>query len=156
MMISKPLKTMDKNRVKEALIALEHETIEESTTSLESFLEANQLDRNGVIDLDAQAQYRESRELTEQLHEQVHSHEEHLEVIDKISFEPTKVIQPGAVFRVNDRWMVIAVTKPHFVFNGKDMMAISTEVPLYECLEGKSVGDQFSFNEVDYTINEIF
>ena len=76
---------MDKNKVKEALIALEHETIEESTTSLQSFLEANQLDRSGVIDLDAQAQYRESRELTEQLHEQVHSHEEHLEIINEIS-----------------------------------------------------------------------
>ena len=80
---------IDKKKLKEALIQMAHHTIDESGMDYHNFL-------------DAQAQYRESQNLAETLHEQVHEHQEQLKVITEIDFADTDTIGPGVAQAAQD------------------------------------------------------
>ncbi|MBA4155726.1 MAG: hypothetical protein C0512_15440, partial [Flavobacterium sp.] len=63
---------------------------------------------------------------------------------------------PGAVIKVNNRYLVIATADGNFKFDGKDFLSISTKAPIYQCMMGKKKGDMCSFNNNDFKIEEIY
>ncbi len=65
------------------------------------------------------------KELRKQLDEQVHDHHHHLEEIEALNFNPSQVVEPGAVIKVNDNYMVIATADGNFTFEGKNFISIS-------------------------------
>src|SRR3546814_450512 len=99
-------KKMDKNAIKQALIVLERHHIDEAEMKYEDFLMGNLLDREEIVDQDDQSHHRQSIEVSDQLEHQSHVHIDHLKAINSISFEPTKVVKPGAIVSVNGRCMI--------------------------------------------------
>ncbi|WP_103070207.1 hypothetical protein [Aquimarina sediminis] len=146
---------MDKNKLKQALIELEKHHITEAEVKYEEFLTGNLLQKNDVVDDDDQSHHRQSIEISDQLEEQAHVHAEHLETINKISFESTDVVKPGAVVNVNGRCMIVAVSKSHFNIDGRDFIGISVQAPIYQSLKGKKAGDTFTFNGNTFTIEAV-
>ncbi len=114
------------------------------------------LNRSDVIDQDDQSHHRQEERLREKLHDQVHNHQQHLEEIEALSFSTSQVVEPGAVIKVNDSYIVIAIADGNFKFDGKDFISISTKAPLYQCMKGKKKGDMCSFNNHDFTIEQIY
>ncbi len=51
--------------------------------------------------------------------------------------------------------MVVAVSKPKFKFEDKNFIGISTEAPIYQCIEGKKAGDICHFNNIKFEIQEV-
>ena len=121
----------------------------------EDFLKGNLLDKTEVVDDDDQSHHRQSIEISDQLEEQAHVHVEHLEDINKISFEETDTVGPGAVVSVNGRCMIVAVSKPPFKVGDRDFLGISTQAPIYKELKGKKAGDSFTFNNLNFTIEAV-
>lgn len=146
---------IDKNKLKEALITLEKHHIDEAEIKYEEFLSGNLLDTTEVVDDDDQSHHRQSIEISDQLEEQAHVHADHLDVINKISFEPTDVVQPGAVVSVNGRCMIVAVSKPAFNIDGREFIGISTSAPIYKSLKGKKTGEEFEFNNFKFKIEAV-
>lgn len=85
----------------------------------------------------------------------IHEHTDHLKVLESIDFGPSDVVKPGAVVKTNDRYMVVAVSKPKFKFEDKNFIGISTEAPIYQCIEGKKAGDICHFNNIKFEIQEV-
>ena len=146
---------MDKQKIKDALIALEKRHIDAAEMKYEDFLKGNLLDKTEVVDDDDQSHHRQSIEISDQLEEQAHVHVEHLEDINKISFEETDTVGPGAVVSVNGRCMIVAVSKPPFKVGDRDFLGISTQAPIYKELKGKKAGDSFTFNNLNFTIEAV-
>lgn len=146
---------MDKNKLKQALIQLEKHHIDETEMKYEEFLTGNLLDKGDVIDDDDQSHHRQSIEISDQLEGQAHVHLDHLEAINKISFEPTDTVGPGAVVSVNGRCMIVAVSKPAFNVDGRDFIGISVQAPIYSSLKGKKAGDEFTFNNMKFEIEAV-
>ena len=121
----------------------------------EEFLTGNLLNKNEVIDDDDQSHHRQSIEISDQLEEQAHVHADHLDTINKISFEPTDVVQQEAVVSVNGRCMILAVSKSHFNVDGRVFLGISTQAPIYKSLAGKKAGDIFEFNKMKFSIEAV-
>lgn len=147
---------MDKRKLKKFLITNEYHKIENNEVRLLEFVKGTMLNRNDVIDQDDQSHHRQEEEVREELHDQVHVHHDHLKEIEALSFVTSHVVEPGAVIKVNDSYMVIATADGNFKFDGKDFISISTKAPLYQCLRGKKKGDMCSFNNFNFIIEEIF
>ena len=147
---------MNKKELKKFLIKNEYHTIENTEERLLEFVKGTMLNRNDVIDQDDQSHHRQEERLREKLDEQVHVHLHHLEEIEALSFNASDVVEPGAVIKVNDRYMVIATADGNFKFDGKDFISISTKAPIYQCMMGKKKGDMCSFNNNDFKIEEIY
>ena len=147
---------MNKKELKKFLIENENRTIGNTEERLLEFVKGTMLNRNDVIDQDDQSHHRQEERLRKKLDEQVHDHHHHLEEIEALSFSPSDVVEPGAVIKVNGRYMVIATADGSFEFDGKDFISISTKAPIYQCMMGKKKGDMCSFNNNDFTIEEIY
>ena len=147
---------MDKKELKRFLIKNEFNTIENTEERLLEFVKGTLLNRNDVIDQDDQSHHRQEERLREKLHDQVHIHHHHLEEIKALSFSTSDVVEPGAVIKVKDSYMVIAIPDGNFKFDGKDFISISTKAPLYQCMKGKKKGDMCSFNNYDFIIEDIY
>jgi hypothetical protein len=147
---------MDKKELKEFLLNNEFHTIENTEERLSAFVQGTLLNRDDVIDRDDQSHHRQEERLRSKLHDQVHTHHQHLAEIEALSFASSDVVEPGAVIKVNDSYMVVAIADGHFTFDGKDFISISTKAPLYQCMRGKKKGDRCSFNNYDFKIEEIY
>ena len=146
---------MDKVKLKQAMIELEKHTIDEAEMNYEEFSNVNLINKDDVVDDDDLSHHTASIEVSNQLDEQVHVHQEHLDALNKISFDPTEVVQPGAVVNLNGRFMVVAVSTPPFNFEGKEFLGISDQAPIYAYLMGKKAGDTILFNGRDFTIESV-
>jgi hypothetical protein len=149
------LKNMDKNVIKQALIKLEKHHIDEAEMKYEEFLLGNLIDREETVDDDDQSHHRQSIEISDQLEDQAHVHIDHLNAINRISFDPTEVVKPGAIVSVNGRCMIVAVPKAPFTIDGRSFIGISVAAPIYKCLDGKRAGDTFEFNNTKFTIEVV-
>jgi hypothetical protein len=147
---------MDKKELKRFLLKNEYHTLDNTEERLLEFVKGTLLKRDEVIDQDDQSHHRQEERLRGKLHDQVHLHHHHLEEIEALSFSTSHVVEPGAVIKVNDSYMVIATADGNFKFDGKDFISISTKAPLYQCMMGKKKGDMCSFNNYDFKIEEIY
>ena len=147
---------INKQELKKFLIEHESHTIENTEERLLEFVQGTMLNRNDVIDNDDQSHHRQEERLRKQLDIQVHDHHHHLEEIEGLNFNPSEVVEPGAVIKVNDRYMVVATADGNFKFDGKDFISISTKAPIYQCMMGKKKGDMCSFNNNNFKIEEIY
>lgn len=147
---------IDKKELKKFLIENETHTIENTEEKLLDFVKGTMLNRNDVIDQDDQSHHRQEERLRKQLDKQVHDHHHHLEEIEALNFNPSQVVEPEAVIKVNDNYMVIATADGNFTFEGKNFISISTKAPIYQCMMGKKKGDVCSFNNNDFKIEEIY
>ena len=146
---------MDKIELKEKLMALERAFLEQAEGSYEEYLGESQWDDEEVIDDDVHSHKAENAEITGELEQQVLDHAEHLRILEAMDFSPSDTIRPGAVVKLNGRYMVVAVSRPKFEFRGKAIIGISTEAPIYRSMQGKKAGDAFTFNGTRFRIEEV-
>lgn len=147
---------MDKNKIKQALIDNEEHHIENANRNYAAFLNGNLLNRQDVIDADDQSHHRASLEVSDRFDKSIHDHTDHLNTINQISFEPTDIIKPGAVIKVNGRCMIVAVPKSAFTIEGQDFIGISTNAPIYDAISGKRAGDEFVYNDTTFKIDAVY
>lgn len=146
---------MDKQKIKEALIKLEQNHIELTVNDYEDFLTNSTPKVGEVTDPDDNSHLNQSLDVAKKIDTVIHEHEHHLETIKSLSFEPTTIVEPGAIVSVNGRCMIVAVSKSQFEIDGRKFMGIATDAPIYGCLKGKKAGDEFIFNQRKFLIEAI-
>lgn len=146
---------MDKQKIKQALIDLERHYLDESDLEYEEFLKGTLRNKSAIEDEDDQSHHVQSIEISDKIEEHAQIHVEHLNTLSQLSFEPTDIVQPGAVVKVNDRYLVVAVSEPPFTVDGIDFLGISIQAPIYAQLSGKKAGESFEFNKMNFSIEAV-
>ncbi len=62
----------------------------------------------------------------------------------------------GAIVVTDHKTFYPSVSVENFEVNGESVFGISKNAPLFKEMEGKKVGDTFSFNNYDYSIEDIY
>lgn len=146
---------MDKQLIKQELLKKEKQHIALSTKDYHDFLNETKLNRNEVTDLDDRSHQVQSANYSESLDKNLHEHESHLATLKSLSFEPSTIVEPGAIVSVNGRCLIIAVSKPSFTIGERNFIGISTDAPIYAELKGKKEGDSFRLNGQQFTIEAV-
>lgn len=124
--------------------------------NLDDFISNTHIDYNETRDNDDHSHHHQAKTDSNIGHKYLHVHEEHLKQIEALDFSPSQIVEPGAVVQVNDRYIVVAVAESAFQFDGKDIVSISTEAPLYKCMKGKKAGDACTINNNHFVIKNIY
>lgn len=67
------------------------------------------------------------------------------------------IVRPGSVVETEDHYYFISVPLGEVdMESGSQIFAISPEAPIYKGMEGKKVGDKFSFKDKENEILEIY
>jgi transcription elongation GreA/GreB family factor len=144
-----------KSGLKEALLRLEDLSIEQASAALRANFQAARLNLDDIEDDQDQSQQRQAAEMADALWPRVHEHETHRRILEELPFGPRERVEPGAVVRVEGRYLVIAVPTPAFVFGGVQLVGVSPDTPLAHAMAGLAAGDTFSFRGRDLKVEEI-
>lgn len=145
---------MNKQIVKQTMLSLEARDLESARAKYLEYVGSARLDRSEPIENDEQAQAELASDLSEAFDDTVHSHDK-IEKLSAIDFGPKSKVEEGAVVKLGGRFFVIAVSTGKFVCDGKEIMGISTNAPIYAELEGKCAGDAICFNGRELVIEEV-
>ncbi|KQT21585.1 hypothetical protein ASG22_15630 [Chryseobacterium sp. Leaf405] len=88
------------------------------------------------------------RQLNEMLNQQSY--------IQKINGEPSLKVQNGALVKTNKGLFYISASLGEIVFENQKIMTVSAESPLVKAMAGLSKGQDFSINNVNQTVEEIW
>lgn len=73
----------------------------------------------------------------------------------KVLARPTEIVQLGSLVITNKARFYISVGIGELFFNGDRFYAISAESPMAKIMEGKSVGEEFTLNNIHQKIEQI-
>ena len=146
---------MDKERVKQTMLELEQQQFEASRDAYLGYVSSARLDRTEPIENDELAQAAFARDLSEAFDEPVHAHADKIAKLKQIDFGPKSTVEEGAIVKVAGRRFVVAVATDRFTCDGKELMGISAEAPLYAAIEGKQAGETCNFNGRDIKIEAV-
>ena len=147
---------MDKSALKQRMIELETRELEDSMENYRAYLAEAQTDPTEPVDIGDHSQKENAGELAEAFDSPVRAHERKIEAIKTIDFGPKDSVEPGAVIQLGQRLFVVSVATDSFDCEGKTLMGISTEAPVYLALEGMEAGDSAKVNGKTVTIDRIF
>ncbi|MGM0498228.1 MAG: hypothetical protein ACQESJ_09945 [Bacteroidota bacterium] len=89
--------------------------------------------------------------------EQLQKAVDDIQILKKVSFEQlSKQVEFGAVVITNKQNMFIALGLGKVTMDGETYFVISKDVPIYKAMEGLKKGDEFEFNNMKFTIKDLF
>jgi hypothetical protein len=147
---------MNKLHLKETMLALTEAEMAQAGKKYQAFLTAARLDPLEPIESDEQAQAETAADLAESFDDKVHGYASKIAVLNQIDFGPKGEVGPGAVVRVEKRFLVIGISTGAFECEGRSYIGISTSAPIYAAMEGKVAGETCSFKGRDLTVSEVY
>lgn len=147
---------IDKTQLRQTMLALTEAALVQNHKKYEQFLAAARLDRTEPIESDEQAQAENAADLAEAFDDREHEAEIKLAALRKIDFGPKTEVEPGAVVRFGERFLVIGVSTDEFECDGQRFIGISPAAPIYQALEGKRQGEDCDFRGRNLHIHELF
>ena len=147
---------MNKECVKDTMLALTLEELEHATHIYLQFLEGTKLVPTEPIEIDEQAQAKFQANLADSLEQPVHSAEQKLKVITSLDFGPKAEVGPGAVVCVDGRHFVIGVSTGRFTCEGVEMMGLAQAAPFYAAIDGLKSGDAAEFRGREFEVRAIY
>lgn len=146
---------MDKERVKQAMLELEQQQFEASRDAYLGYVSSARLDRTEPIEHDEFAQAALARDLSEAFDEPLHAHADKIAKLRQIDFGPKSAVEEGAIVKLAGRWFVVAVATDRFSCDGRELMGISAQAPVYAAIDGKRAGQTCRFNGRDIDIEDV-
>lgn len=78
----------------------------------------------------------------------------HLEQLESTTIEQT--IIPGALIQTNQGMFYLTISLGQIHVDGMNVLILSPASPLGQILNGKNKNESFTFNGIEYTINEVY
>ncbi|MGY8913805.1 MAG: hypothetical protein ACKVJF_01810 [Flavobacteriales bacterium] len=147
---------MNKIEIKNYLIQQEFAKVNQSDLNYSKYLCGNGRACDQVIDMGDEAQLNTRSEISKKLDEHAQIHEKKLEFLRNLSFHPTSIIELGAIVETDNIFLIISTPTKPFEYDNKQFVGVSINAPLYNCLEGKTIGEVCIYNDVKFVIKNIY
>jgi hypothetical protein len=145
----------DKSALRDKLLSLEAASAEETQRQFDTFLRGARLDQEGTVDSGDVSLSSQNASFANQWDQQLDEHEAHRTLLQQIDFGAKTEVVPGALVKINQRYLVVAVPTTSFEFNGVEVLGISLAAPLAKAMAGMSEGDTVKFNGKAMVIEQV-
>lgn len=146
---------MFKEKVKQCITNYQEELVKGLESQFNNFRDAADIDENDSRDADSHSHQAQSTFDEQRVSDQLARAKADLEKIKRISDEPTDRIEEGALIETKSLLIHVGIVTNKFTEDGKDIIGISTDAPIYKTLRGQSVGFPFQFAGIDCSILSI-
>ncbi|PIE10272.1 MAG: hypothetical protein CSA72_09015 [Rhodobacterales bacterium] len=138
------------------MLELEHDELDHAIEHYEAFLKGSRLDGREAHDRDEYAVARLNADLAHSFDEPVHEHQAKIELIEHTDFGPKTEVERGAAVKFNGRRFLVVTSTRRFTVDGKEVMGISMDSPVFKAMKGLSAGDSFTLNGREITLEEVY
>ena len=147
--------TIYKNELKKVMISNYENIIAELQEELATKKGSSDLDENETLDPEDYSTQTVSNIMVSVLKEQIVKTEKDLERIRQIDFSVKEDAHVGALVTTDMFNFFLGVATVPFLYENKQIVGISVKAPIYVNIQGKKVGDTFTFSGHKYTIHAI-
>lgn len=148
--------TIDKSALKTRMLELEHEELDHAIEHYEAFLRESRLGEGESHTRDDYASARVNADLAHAFDHPVHEHQAKIDLIESTDFGPRTEVALGAAVKFGGKRFVVVTSTRRFTVDGKEVMGISTESPVFKAMKGLSAGDSFTLNGREITLEEVY
>jgi hypothetical protein len=146
---------MNKIDLKESIIESKKQLISELKEKIASSLTMVDIDESDTIDPEDLSHQSESLELKNLFEQKLKRAEIELDFLIHMDFSKKNEADKGALVSTESFHFLIGYATMPFEFDGKRIIGISVDSPIYPHIKGKIVGDNFSYSENKYKILKI-
>ncbi|SEV97915.1 hypothetical protein SAMN05421841_0460 [Chryseobacterium wanjuense] len=154
-MLNESLLSMDKSKILEII----RNKITEKIQSFEHLIAETRASNNDTKSSMGD-KYETGREMLQQeinnLQRQLNETLNQQSILQKITSETSSKVQNGALVKTNKGLFYIAASIGEIVVDNQKIMTVSVESPLVKAMMGLQSGQNFSINNVNQTIEEIW
>lgn len=137
---------LDKDEVARALRAFVDVDDAEAQDEVDTQHSASELDQESAYDIDDQFQADTAGDLAGLFERAEAGQRARVAAVDALDFGPKETAEPGAVVVLDDQVYVIGVATEPFQVDGREVVGISTDAPIWLALRGTRAGDTFTFD----------
>jgi hypothetical protein len=124
----------------------------ELTQALNDYESASNIDEGDTLDPEDFSQQTEFKEM--QMRMKIHLDQLKAQIarLEELANKKVNTIEAGAIIETPKNLIFIGVSFPTIALDGKELLGITTETPIYASLKGKAKGDSIILGKDEYSI----
>lgn len=144
-----------KETIKNQIIKNEQGDLDALQGMYEIYVGAADLDEESSLGHEDFAKQDESRESARSLKNRIDRAQNLLDAFLKLDFGAKSKVESGALVQTDSMNFFIGIAAAIFEFEGKKYIGLPTNAPIYKLLQNAKVGDEVTFNQKKYRIQNI-
>ncbi len=146
---------MDKVAIKQYILDHQQTIVDDLMKSMKEFKSEADLDEGETLDPEDYSHQTEYGEMGKRIKEQLTIAKNELEYVVRISTEETEKVDVGALIETKMMSFYVSIATKPFEIDGKQVVGISTNAPIYQILSNKAVGDMLTLGKKEFKIKAI-
>lgn len=145
---------MDKVKILSAIVNEQLNLIESIKASIERYKHESDLDEDQTLDPEDYARQNEAKDMQLRYEKMLKSAMHNLKILENAKSETHKEIETGSLIETNECFIFVGLSVPVFKFEGKDVISVSEDAPVFKNLKAKKIGDTIEFGKNSFIILE--
>lgn len=146
---------MNKNEIIKSIINEQNVVISTIENSVSRYKNASDIDENDSIDPEDFSHQDEAKEMQLRYEQILVQAKNNLDFLETYKNEETTKIELGSLIETEDLYIFIGISLQQFMLNGKNVIAISEEAPIYNSIKEKTIGEKITIGTIENTIISI-
>jgi len=136
---------MFKEKIKKCIITYQENLVSNLEMEFQNTKQTAHIDEADVRDADTHSHQSQTIADEQRISEQLIRAKQDLEKLKSISTSPSHKIEEGAIIETRNLLIHVGIVTSKFNEEGKDIIGISTDAPIYKTLHGQKKGFPFEF-----------
>jgi hypothetical protein len=146
---------MNKNEIIKSIINEQNVVISTIENSVSRYKNASDIDENDSVDPEDFSHQDEAKEMQLRYEQILVQAKNNLDFLETYKNKETTKIELGSLIETEDLYIFIGISLQQFKLNGKNVIAISEEAPIYNSFKEKTIGEKITIGTIENTILSI-
>ena len=146
---------MNKNEIIKSIINEQNVVISTIENSVSRYKNASDIDENDSIDPEDFSHQDEAKEMQLRYEQILVQAKNNLDFLETYKNKETTKIELGSLIETEDLYIFIGISLQQFMLNGKNVIAISEDAPIYKSIKEKTIGEKITIGTIENTIISI-
>ena len=146
---------MNKNEIIKSIINEQNAVISTIENTVSRYKNASDIDENDNVDPEDFSHQDEAKEMQLRYEQILVQAKNNLDFLETYKDKETTKIELGSLIETEDLYIFIGISLQQFMFNGKNVIAISEDAPIYNSIKEKTIGEKIAIGTIENTIISI-
>ena len=143
---------MDKVKIISAIIEEQQKVINSLKSSAERYKSEADLDEDQTQDPEDYSRQNEAKDMQLSYEKLLLTAQKNWNILEKAKSENYTEIEIGTLIETDKNYIFVGISLPVFKYEGKDVISVSEEAPVFQTLKSKTLGDTLELGNNNFKI----
>ena len=138
---------MDKAKILSAIIDEQEKVINNLKASIERYKQESNMDEDNTLDPEDYSRQNEAKDMQLRYEKLLLTAQKNWNILEKAKSENYTEIEIGTLIETDKNYIFVGISLPVFKYEGKDVISVSEEAPIFKTLKSKKIGENLEFGK---------